>query len=235
MIVVYSGTRNLYPYMGAAIRSLRKHNKNAKVYILAEDDDLPIKEPCTVINVAGQTYFPKTSPNINNEFTYMAMMRVCTPELIAEDKVIQLDVDTIVCDSLEPLWQFDLDGKWVAWCEEHQGRWKPYGDKYYNFGVAVLNLKQMRKDNATQTLVNALNSRHYPFIDQDVMNQYAVPDKMAEIPVRYNECFCCGYTDNPAVVHYAGIRDWYENKNTFRWEYLEQYRGELNELQEMAD
>ena len=227
MNVIYSASRNLYPYLKWSIRSLLDHNKVSMIYVLAEDDELPFEIPCRhrIINVSGQNYFGADCPNISTQFTYMAMLRVCTPELIKAAKVIQLDVDTIICDSLEPLWKTDLTGKWVGWCPELLGVYRPYGPMYYNFGVAVLNLSQMRKDNATAKLVHMLNSGYYRFIDQDAMNLLALPDKSVDIDVRFNESFCCGHTDNPAIVHYAGYPDWFENRTMFRWEYLARYSG----------
>ena len=226
--VVYSLSRNLYPYLQGAIRSLLDHNRDVFVYVLAEDDELPFEIPCPhrILNVSGQTVFPPDGPNMRSQFTYMAMMRVCTPDLIPEVKVIQLDIDTIVCDSLQPIWDINLTGKWVAWCPEYLGNWRPVGDKYYNFGVAVLNLYQLRKDNAPEFMVHELNEFRYAFLDQDVMNRFAIPDKTVDMPVRYNECFCCGKTDNPAIVHYAGYPDWMNNPNMPRREYLDRYRGE---------
>lgn len=225
MNVIYSLTRNLYPFLGITIKSLLEHNKDVKVYVMAEDDELPFEIPCEheIINMSGQQYFPDTCANIRNNFTYMAMLRACTPEIIKEDKVIQLDVDTIVCDSLQPIWDIDLTDKWVAWCPEHKGIYRPYGPIYYNFGVAVLNLEQMRKDNTVYYMVKALNAQRFNFIDQDVMNLFAVPDKTVDLDVRYNESFCCGYTSNPAIVHYAGYPDWNKNSSVPRYSYYAQY------------
>ena len=225
MNVCYSLTRNLYPYLKGAIRSLLDHNSDVKIYVLAEDDELPFEIPCEhrTINMSGQEYFLADTQNTRSPFTYMAMLRVATPELIPEDRVIQLDIDTIVCDRLEPIWNLDLNGKWLAWCPEHLGVYKPFGEKYYNFGVAVLNLAQMRKDNATEFMVRELNRFYYRFLDQDVMNRFAVPDKTVDLDVRYNECFCCGQTDNPAIVHFAGYPDWYKNPEIPRYEYRARY------------
>lgn len=228
MNVLYGATKNLYPYLKGAIRSLLDHNEDVKLFVFAEDDKLPYELPCEneIINVSKQTYFKPDSPNMKSVFTYMAMMRICAPELLDVDKVIWLDVDTIVCDSLKPLWDIDLTEKWVAWCREYTGTYKPFGSKYYNFGVAVMNLAQMRKDEVTKVIVNELNHERYWCTEQDVMNKITPQDKMVEIPVRYNESFCCGYTLEPAIVHYAGIQDWYKRVSMNRIEYLNKYRGE---------
>ena len=223
MNIVYSSSRSLYPYLNASIKSLVEHNKVDKLYILAQDDEVPVDAPHEVINVSEQKYFQEGGPNRgpSNYFTIMSMIRCTIPELIVEDKVICLDVDTVILDSLLPIWEIDLTGKWLAWCPEHLGIWKPYGPRYYNGGVAVYNLKQMREDNFTQKIVEMLNTQPFRFVDQDAMNKIA-QDKCVDIPVRYNECFCCGYTDNPAIVHYAGHGDLFAPKY-FRREYIEKY------------
>ena len=226
MNVIYSGTRNLYPCMRGAIRSLIEYNKDVKIFVLAEDDDLPYQIPVEheIINMSGQTYFKKDGPNMKSQFTYMAMLRVCTADIVPVDKVLQLDVDTIVCDSLQPLWETDLTGKWIGWCPETFSTHRPYGPKYYNFGVALLNLKQMRKDGVVRLLVDEMNTNPYRFVDQDVMNRYAVPDKCVDIPLKYNESFCCGYSPNPAIIHYAGFPDWYESTTVFRGQWKDMWK-----------
>ena len=230
--VIYSGTRNLYPAMRGAILSLREHNPDAKVYVLAEDDELPFTIPGEheVINISGQQWFPPDNPNMKSQFTYMAMCRACTADLIPDGRVIQLDVDTIVCDSLEPIWDVDLTGKWLAWCPERWGQWKPFGPTYYNFGVAVLNLEQMRKDNATQLLVELMNTHQVTYIDQDAMNYYAGQGLSVALPARYNDSFCCGYTENPAIVHFAGFPNWYDVDQAPRWWLREKYKRLADEV-----
>lgn len=58
-------------------------------------------------------------------------------------------------------------------------------------------------------------------VDQDVMNKFSVPDKVVKLPTRFNEAGCTGETNSPAVVHYAGIPNWYNNQYIHRHEYLD--------------
>lgn len=227
MNIVYALTRNFYPRLLPSIRSLIEHNPDAKVYILAEDDvvpDLPCK--ATVINVTGQTYFPENSPNYNNMFRYINLLKVCYPDYLPRlNKVIHLDVDTIVCDSLDGLWKTDVKGKWFAACPEVYGVYKPFGKTYYNMGVALINLQQMRKDNIVPLMVEYLNSKRQPWADQDAWNVYAIQqDKAAVLDVRYNETKMTGQTQDPAIVHYCGIPNWWSNPHMYRHEYLERYK-----------
>lgn len=225
MKVVYAATRNLYPCMGPTIKSLFAHNDPERVYIMAEDDEIgmPLPDVCRVVNVSGQKWIT----NKTGRFTWMASLRCCYTELFPdEDKLLQLDVDTIICDSLQPLWDTDLTGKWFAAVREWKGAYHPFGtDEYYNIGVCLFNLAQMRKDGATRRVLDFVNTSNFMCQEQDGLNCYAVPmGKVVDLPVRYNVCFCCGTDRNPAIVHYAGVGDWFTNQTMANKEYLDEWR-----------
>lgn len=231
MNIVYAVTANYQDKILPSLRSVLEHNPEAKIYIVTETDTVP-DLPCkaTVINVSGQQFFPEGGVNFRNMFTYINLLKVCYPSLLRCNRVIHLDADTIICESLEPLWTLKLTGKWFAAVPEYTGRYKPFGDLYYNMGVAVLNLQQLRKDNAEPLMVEYLNTVPQPWADQDAWNKYALEqDKAVALPVRYNECFATGYTDTPAIVHYCGISDWWTNGSMERREYLERYRSPFAE------
>lgn len=224
MIVSYAATRNLYEKMLPSIKSLLDHNDVERIYILCEDDDFPYEIPCDVIsiNVSGQRIF--NDINTHTCFTYMSLMRLLLADLTSEERIIYLDCDTIILDDLTPIWTMDMDGKWWGAVEETQGIYHPFGKHYYNAGVSVFNLKQMREDGAVKIMVDDLNRLNYRFPDQDILNKLCVPYKLAPIETRYNESFCCGQTKNPAIIHYAGYGDWWENPRTPRFEYLRRYK-----------
>ena len=227
MVVVYTGSRNLYPYMEATIRSLLDHNDPERVYLLIEDDKFPYELPkcCKCINVSKQTYFHKDGVNFTSPFTYFCLLRVCLAEILPnEDKVISLDVDTIITDSLEDMWNIDLTDKWFAMCPEYIGGYRPFGKDqlYYNAGVALYNLKQIRKDNAVPMLVEYLNTTYARCMDQEAWNYFG-QDKAVILPLRFNEDQYNGYTDSPAVIHYCGYFDWQRNRKMHRREYLDKY------------
>ena len=223
MIVVYTATRNFYPYLKATIRSLFEYNEPSKVYILAEDDELPFAVPghVVVVNVSSMKSY---GVNANTPYSYMALLRPRIADIVPEDKVIYLDVDTVVCDSLLPMWETDMRGKWWAACKEIQTWHNPFGPDYYNNGVSVYNLKQMRKDGIVPVMVRELETVKHRFVEQDVMNKFCVPDHVVTLNHRFNESYCCGFSLHPAVVHYAGVHDWFNDRNIFRAEYLDKYR-----------
>ena len=223
MNIVYAMTRNVYHKAGPSMLSLVEHNPKATIYVLAEDDEVDFPVKCKIINVTDQEWFPESGPNYHNRFTYINLLKVCYPEILKVNKVIHLDIDTIICDSLDGLWKTDMAGKWYAAVNEETGSYKPFGSRYYNMGVALLNLAQMRKDQCVEGMVEYLNTVEQPWADQDAWNIHQ--DKAVEVDLRWNENQMTGWTNDPAVVHYCGRPDWWETNAMFRIDYLNQYRG----------
>lgn len=223
---VYSGTKNLYHNMVIAAKSLLHNSSVDKVYFLIEDDAFPEDLPPQIetMNVCGQKFFPKTGANFKTSFTYMSLLRVCYTKLFPDlDKVLQLDVDTVVVDNIDELWDVDLSKKWFAGVVEDFSTHKPYGPRYYNIGVAMFNLDQIRKDGVDERLINFLNTTTVPYIDQDAWNRFGI-GKDVRLPLRFNETCVTGYTDSPAIVHYAGFKKWDNgNPRVPRLEYLKKY------------
>lgn len=227
MNIVYSLTRNVYEWVLPSLRSLAEHNPQARVFILAEDGSLPFDLPMNVevINISNQKYFPDIGEHRTEAFGgFINHLKVCYPDILPVNKVIHMDIDTIVCDKLDGLWKTDVSGKWFAAVPESQKWYKPFGDNYYNMGVALLNLTQLRKDKIQEQMINYLLTTDQPFADQNAWNKYGCEhDKATVLDLRYNESMVTGKTDNPAIIHYCAIPDWWTNKNMDRREYLDKY------------
>ena len=240
MKVIYTASRNLYPYLYPSIISLLEHNDVERIYLLLEDGRLPIHLPklpkeCAIIDVSEQRIFDYDGPNFRSKFTYLSMMRAAYTKVLRKlDKVIQLDCDTIVTDSLEEMWNTDLSNSYFAAVEEAENDHKPWGPKYYNIGVAVFNLEKIRKDKVDDKVISLLNTKKLPFIDQDAWNIVGA-ETAVDLPVRFNETKFTGITDNPAIVHFAGVRDWYNNHKMFRHKYIEKYQGTHAETTKMIE
>lgn len=213
--------------MVTAAKTLVKHSSVEKIYFLIEDDTFPEKLPPIVetINVSGQQFFPQRGVNFRTPFSYMSLLRVCYTKILPEsvDKILQLDVDTIVTDDIDELWDVDLEGKWFAAVLEDKSTYKPFGPVYYNIGVTMFNLKQIREEFADDLMIYTLNTRKMPYIDQDAWNMYW-QTKAVQIPGRFNESRVTHVSDRPAVVHYAGIKNWQNDPQIDRVEYLEEAR-----------
>ena len=229
--VIYAGTRNLYEQMTWAAKSLLCNTKVDKVWFLVEDDEFPHELPSIIETINVHDYIERTFPpsgvNSKTHFTKMALVRICYPELLpGVDKVLQLDVDTVVMDDLSPLWDIDMEGKWFAAAWEPLSGYDPYHSGHYqNVGVCMFNLEAMRADDAQAKLVHFINNTKANCVEQDALNYLGqMHGKSVDIPTRYNENRACGYTDDPAIVHYVGYMDWETNPNLPRREYLKLYR-----------
>ena len=224
---VYSGSRNLYPDMETAAKSLIANSSVDKVYFLIEDKEYPIEVPDIIesMDISGQRFFMKDScKNWNTTYTFMSLMRVCYTKLFPDiSKILQLDVDTCVVDDIDDLWEVDLTNKYLAVNVEHEGKWKPYGPIYPNVGVAMFNLDYMRKTRMDDELIFFLNNTKVPYIDQDAVARFCM-DKFVDLPRRYNECYMVGFTEDPAIVHWAGVKNWQKGPKAPRREYLKKYR-----------
>ena len=226
-VAVYSGTRCLYPYMPAAIRSMLANSSVDKIYLYIEDDKFPewLPDMVETVKVNGEDFFPAGSANFNTYYTYMSMIRICDAKILPESvhKALHMDIDTVVVDDIDEMWDFDLTGMWCGAVHEDTGTYRPNGDKYYNLGVCMFNLDQMRKDGAADQLIEYLNKIKVPYIEQCAMNAVG-QDKIVPLPARFNESRVTEYTDNPAIVHFAAIMNWRDNFSLYRGNYLKEYK-----------
>ena len=239
MIVVYCFSRSLYGQIKPSLCSLLTNAKPEKVYLMLEDDRFDAFELPQNVEVVKVRYLDYFRPNCQNMygFHYMALMKQTISKYIKEPKALMLDPDTIILDDLKDLWNTDLEGKWYAAVPEYKGNQHAYGPIYYNAGVVLWNLEQVRQDGFADRVIHLLNTKKMWLTEQDAMNELK-EDKAVTLPVRYNESFCCGETVNPAIIHYAGIQDWYTRRNMKRREYLDEWIGRdfpENPLQKKAN
>lgn len=206
--VIYAGTRNLYPLMTVPLKSLLANNVVDQVYFLIEDDEFPVKLPACVkcINVSGQKWFNETGPNYKSYFTYMTLMRNALTKLLPEeDRVLWLDVDTIVDDDISELFEMDMTDYCYAAAVEGNKSTEVF--RYYNAGVLLINLKKIREMHLDDPMIYYLNTRKLQYPDQDVINiMFQAWTK--PISSAYNSNVFTQWTDIRKIVHYAGIREW---------------------------
>lgn len=240
---VYTATRNLYPYLMASVQSLLDHNRDAHVWMLIEDDSLGYEPPpnVEVVNVAEQNLFGPSGVNWRTQFTYMSLLRTAYSKLFTGkpndcgvktlpklDKILQIDVDIIICDSLQPVWETDVSGKWFAAVPDFPADYRPWGRrKYYNVGVCLFNLDQIRKDGADDKAIKMCNERRMQFIDEMAWNKLNndADDRMSvDLDVRYNQTSEVEQTLDAAVVHYAGTKEWWKDfEKMYRPYYMMKY------------
>ena len=245
MQVVITGTRNLYPWFPCMYMSLFSKNPDAHLWIFAENAQLPYETPdnITVVDVSKQTLFKLDGPNARSPFTYMAMIRAAFPILFTGepndcgverlpklDRIISLDVDTVICDSLKQIWESDFSNEeWFAAVSEYPDDSRPYGRNsiYRNAGCMVMNLEQMRVDKVSERAIDLLNKQKFLFLDEMVLNLLNMAEgdtKCVDLHPRWNQTEnSVTLTLDVGICHYAGYKDVWKQppENVYRWHYLE--------------
>ena len=214
----YFGTRNVYDAMIPAVRSLIAHSDVEKIYLFIEDDTFPheLPEICETRNISGQTVFRKTGPNYASKWTYMSMMRTALPFLLPElDRILYLDIDTIVNMDIADIWEVPLDGQYFAAVRE-PAKSRP-GFTYINAGVMLMNLDKLR-DGKAEEIIDLLNRRFYPCKEQDLFSELC-QGQFVLLPGDYN---VSDFTDQPRqmkIIHYAAkpLAEWYRNELVQRY------------------
>ena len=251
MQFVMTGSRNLYPWIPAAIHSLIEHNPNVKLWYFAEDDELPYKLPeqVEIVNVSGQTIFNADNcANWNTEYTYLSLIRSCYPLLFTGkpngygirtlphiDKIIQLDCDLVVLGDLRPVYDIDMGDAYFAMVDEVTGAYFPFGQKnadgtrkrYGNCAVCLFSLDNMRKDKIAEEEIEFLKTTQIQCIDQDA-HMYICEkhgyDRWLNLAGRYNETLVTSMSLRPIIWHYCGQKNWWRDfDDLYRGQYMQQY------------
>jgi lipopolysaccharide biosynthesis glycosyltransferase len=157
--------------------------------------------------------------------------RIMLPELLGQtERVLYLDIDTLVLDSLGPLWELELDDSYLAAVtnvpERHMmGHAAELGlpgpEAYFNSGVLLMNLELMRREGSSAALRECALTRREQLLwpDQDTLN-LVLGDRRRELHPRWNlmnsirsfpwseellgaEAVAEAVAD-PAIVHFEG-------------------------------
>ncbi len=117
-----------------------------------------------------------------DRFGRVVWMRFLLPQLLPDlGRVLYLDADTFVTDSLEDLWRTDLgDAPLAAVANVVEPALKPHvaqlglddARTFFNSGVLLLNLDVMRAERAFEALARAVDQHrdHLVWPDQDALN-----------------------------------------------------------------
>ena len=206
--VVFSSDDNYAPYLGAAIYSLLYCNsdfEHIRVFII--DNEIreenrrklsSIVEKTTnteVIWISFEKYREKLKLNLMWNISISAYARLFIAEMVPESvkRIIYLDCDMIVCQSLKELWDTDLNGKIIGVVQDTVGsRAKEQlnlslNERYFNSGMLLIDLDAWRKHNIGMECLHFLemyNGQVYHH-DQGVLNGVLCNEKCI-LPMRYN-------------------------------------------------
>lgn len=154
--------------------------------------------------------------------------RLIISEAIQESKCLFLDGDIIVKTDLRALYLCELGNCYIAGVRNMPFFYQPNGTKeyaerygfrsienYVNAGVMVFNLDKIREDHLQGLFLQNID-RHYPTMDQDILNMVC-QDKIMQLDLKYN--MICGYelkNVSDGIIHFAGkYKPW--NNYRIRW------------------
>lgn len=225
MLAVYAATRNLYWYLPTTIGSLLRHNPDWRVLVYCEDDAIDTLDDPRVsfVNMNNvETLIKNNNPNANTHFGPFTLIRCYLPKFLPnESKVLWIDVDTCITESLKELDLLDLTGKAVAGVmENHQpvpGAPLDFQGIYINAGVLLMNLDFIREQKFDDVWLNLLSTRIFNYPDQDAIN-LTCKGYVTYLNVEYNysPSTIIEVRSNPKIIHYTYQKIW-DNPNVIFW------------------
>lgn len=188
------------------------HQKNL---LNLQTDNLKIE----FINVESVVNNHKDNFSLNAHFTIETYYRFFLPQIFPNlDKVLYLDADTLILHDIAPLFSIDIGNNYLGVthdCEivrmsnlagsEYSDYFrKTLGVKienYFQAGVMLVNLAQMRQDNITEKLISALIKTGTPkFVDQDILNMVC-QNNVLFIPQNWDYTWHLPFCDSDYLEH----------------------------------
>lgn len=220
MIVCYSVNDNYYDLFEVSLRSLLDFNEVKKIYVLNSN----LSEKC----ILSAKKICKSNCDMEfiqidvdmfrdiemNYFGVETFYRLLLPELINDDKVWYIDVDTIILGSIEEPFYQELSHMVSAVPKPFQENLEIRKNKlnmsknshYFNAGVLLLNLKKIRNNNFFKEVLEwiNINLNIIDMPDQDALNAM-LNDNYHKLDVRYNVTTeIAKKIKNPIIVHFTG-------------------------------
>jgi lipopolysaccharide biosynthesis glycosyltransferase len=169
-------------------------------------------------------------PVDNSAFPLTVYMRVFSPYVVDKDveRLIYLDVDTIVLDDISKLWNVDLEGFTVGAIQDvgktvdcAWGGIRNYKDlgltadtKYFNSGVLVVNPKKWREEDISNQVITALSTykEYVQLADQYGLN-VVLANKWKVLDPKWN-WFAFQEDEQPFLVHFLDIKPIFTSYNS---------------------
>lgn len=243
-INILCATDNDYvPYCGIMLTSLFENNKEAKIYVYlmtetisdsnwARLQELTRKYSQNISPIIIDSRKLKDCPMHDDDYVSLATYyRLLAPQLLPQeiDKILYLDCDMIIDQSIESLYNTDIENYALAAALDedymNEGKYQrleyTFEKKYFNAGVLLINLKYWRDYKVMQRCFEYIkgNACKLIFHDQDTLN--AVLNKEVKLlSVKYNlqTAMLCRNTSlntdtkleiekykyQPTIIHYTG-------------------------------
>lgn len=169
-------------------------------------------------------------PVDNSAYPWTVYLRVFSPYVVdpEAEKLIYLDVDTIVQDDISKLWHLPLGDHTIAAVQDvgetvscEWGGIANYKDlgleadtKYFNSGILVINTKKWRAEDVSNQVISVL-TKYKEFVrlpDQYGLN-VVMAKKWLELDPKWN-WFAFKENENPHIIHFLDIKPIFTSYNS---------------------
>ncbi len=187
--ICFSSDNNYAQHLGVTLASVLDNKlPEDEIYVYVLDGGISGENKNKILNLKHKYDFDikflpidknlhkKFPQGKKNHITSAAYYRLLLAELCPDkDKLLYLDVDTIVKSSLKELFDTDITDKYFAGvsdCDEAMNTKRLGIKQYCNSGVLLLNLNKWREDNITKEFFNWMQQNEDKIVlhDQDVIN-----------------------------------------------------------------
>ncbi len=231
--VVYSSDNNYVQHVGVSLVSLLENNTeftNIHIYLITNDISTENKDnlvficekygrDITFINFAE---FARTIPlNIGNSISINSYARLFLVSLLQKDidKVLYLDCDSVIHNSLRPLWCEDISehyaaGVWDTVADHTKEKINmPVDSTYINAGMLLINLKKWREDQVEQKFLDFINLHNGQVFhhDQGTING-VLHEKILILHPKYNAMTTFFTMSRDTMMKYYGMKHYYCEK-----------------------
>jgi len=177
-------------------------------------------------------------PADGSSFPLTVFLRIFAPYMIEQDadRLIYIDVDTIVQDDISKLWNMPLGDHIIGAVQDYSEtidcKWagipnyKALGlagdSKYFNSGVLLINPKKWRAENITNQVIDTL-IKYKEFVvmpDQYGLN-VVFANKWLELDPKWN-WFANKEDEKPSLIHFVEIKPIFES-----YKFNESYKQEF--------
>lgn len=208
MNVVYSSDDNYVQHAVTSIVSLAQNNKNFKtINIYLIENNISIEKRNQVENLIEKyeqlslewinfsKWLKRLKLNMQWDISISAYARLFISEMLDKniDKILYLDCDIIVNQSVYDLWNMDIKEYYIGAVQDavndntKNSVGIESGQPYYNSGVLLINLKKWREDNISEKFLQFIEKHHGKVVhhDQGVING-VLKSKIYKLPLKYN-------------------------------------------------
>ena len=207
--VMYASDDNYAEIMGVSILSLLESNPDEKfdIYII-QDEIKPenLEKLRNMIESKGSQVIFLQKPDIRgrlgvkfddvrwSDSTYSRLfLKDLFEDFPSVEKLLYLDCDIIIVDSVRELWDTDITGYLGAACPDPLSDWhkrilgRKKEDIYINAGMILFNVKKWIEDDVASRLTAYVKKYHgkTEYVDQGVINGTIV-DEFLILPPKYN-------------------------------------------------